>query len=274
MAAIESRLSIDESEDVLDLIFVTRVFWRTLAAVRNPALWKLLAIPVAVAVGSLILLLLTALQPLSAQFLSVAPATWLIGIGWTGMADIFAWVAAWLMLFAISYGLAALVSGLLIVSQLTAWLGRTAYPQLRRHGSDRSFQSAWVSAISTIVYLAGWLLTLPLWLVPGLAFVLPVGWLAWFNARTLSFDALTNYANDAELLAVRKRFRGSFFVLGAVGALMAHIPILGFFAASFTALMFAVAALEALSLQRGQSDGAGEVVEGEVIMRTAREQIR
>lgn len=38
--------------------------------------------------------------------------------------------------------------------------------------------------------------------------------------------------------------------------------------------MFAVAALEALSLQRGQSDGAGEVVEGEVIMRTAREQIR
>lgn len=183
-------------------------------------------------------------------------------------------IAAWLMLFAISYGLAALVSGLLIVSQLTAWLGRTAYPQLRRHGSDRSFQSAWVSAISTIVYLAGWLLTLPLWLVPGLAFVLPVGWLAWFNARTLSFDALTNYANDAELLAVRKRFRGSFFVLGAVGALMAHIPILGFFAASFTALMFAVAALEALSLQRGQSDGAGEVVEGEVIMRTAREQIR
>ncbi|MEY4328644.1 MAG: hypothetical protein RL703_463, partial [Pseudomonadota bacterium] len=68
-----------------------------------------------------------------------------------------------------------------------------------------------------------------------------------------------------------------FLVLGAVGALMAHIPILGFFAASFTALMFAVAALEALSLVRGQSDGAGEVVEGEIVMRsstkTARESL-
>ena len=128
------------------------------------------------------------------------------------------------------------------------------------------------------MYLGGWLLTLPLWLVPGLAFVLPVGWLAWFNARTLSFDALTNYANDAELAAVRKRFRGSFLVLGAVGALMAHIPIIGFFAASFTALMFAVAALEALSVQRGQADGAGEIVEGEVIMssstKTTRETLR
>ena len=262
----------------MDLVFVTRVFWRSLTAVRNPALWKLLAIPVAVAIGSLVILLALALQPLSAQFLTMAPATWLIGIGWTGLADVFAWVAAWLMLFAISYGLAALVSGLLIVSQLTDWLGRTTYPQLRRHGSDRTFQSAWVSAFSTLIYLAGWLLTLPLWLVPGLAFVLPVGWLAWFNARTLSFDALTNYANDAELAAIRKRFRGSFFVLGAVGALMAHIPIVGFFAASFTALMFAVAALEALSLQRGQSDGAGEVVEGEVIMststKTARETLR
>lgn len=262
----------------MDLVFVTRVFWRTLTAVRNPALWKLLAIPVAVAIGSLVILLVLALQPLSAQFLTMAPATWLIGIGWTGLADVFAWVAAWLMLFAVSYGLAALVSGLLIVSQLTDWLGRTTYPQLRRHGSDRTFQSAWVSAFSTLIYLAGWLLTLPLWLVPGLAFVLPVGWLAWFNARTLSFDALTNYANDAELAAIRKRFRGSFFVLGAVGALMAHIPIVGFFAASFTALMFAVAALEALSLQRGQSDGAGEVVEGEVIMststKTARETLR
>jgi hypothetical protein len=76
------------------------------------------------------------------------------------------------------------------------------------------------------------------------------------------------------LAAIRKRFRGSFFVLGAVGALMAHIPIVGFFAASFTALMFAVAALEALSLQRGQSDGAGEVVEGEIIMSSTRDQIR
>jgi hypothetical protein len=258
----------------VDLVFVTRVFWRSLAAVRNPALWKLLAIPVAVAVGSLIILLVLALQPLSAQFLSMAPATWLISIGWTGVADIFAWVAAWLMLFAISYGLAALVSGLLIVGQLTDWLGRTTYPQLRRHGSDRTFQSAWVSLMATVVYLGGWLLTLPLWLVPGLAFVLPVGWLAWFNARTLSFDALTAFANDAELGEVRRRFRGSFFVLGAVGALMAHIPLVGFFAASFTALMFAVAALEALSLQRGQSDGAGEVVEGEVIISSSREQIR
>ena len=263
-----------ESEGVLDLIFVTRVFWRSLAAVRNPALWKLLAIPVVVAVGSLIVLLFAALQPLSAQFLTIAPATWLVGIGWTGVADIFAWVAAWLMLFAISYGLAALVSGLLIVSQLTDWLGRTTYPQLRRHGSDRVLQSGLVSLISTIVYLGGWLLTLPLWLVPGLAFVLPVGWLAWFNARTLSFDALTNYANDAELASVRQRFRGSFFVLGAVGALMAHIPIVGFFAASFTALMFAVAALEALSLQRGQADGAGEVMEGEVIMSSTRDTLR
>lgn len=258
----------------MDLVFVTRVFWRSLTLVRNPALWKLLAIPVAIAIGSLVILLMTALQPLSGQFLTMAPATWLIGIGWTGVADIFAWVAAWLMLFAISYALAALVSGLLIVSQLTDRLGRTVYPQLHRHGSDRTFQSAWVSTLSTVIYLGGWLLTLPLWLVPGLAFVLPVGWLAWFNARTLSFDALTNYANDAELVAARKRCRGSFFVLGAVGALMAHIPIIGFFAASFTALMFAVAALEALTQQRGQSDGAGEVVEGEIIISSTREQIR
>jgi len=258
----------------LDLVFVTRVFWRSLTVVRNPALWKLLLIPVVVAVGSLVLLLVTALQPLAAQFLTMAPASWLVSIGWTGVADIFAWVAAWLMLFAISYGLAALVSGLLIVARLTHWLGRSTYPQLRRHGSDRLLSSIWVSTFCTVVYLAGWLLTLPLWLVPGLAFVLPVGWLAWFNARTLSFDALTNFANDRELAAIRQRFRGSFFVLGAVGALMAHIPVLGFFAASFTALMFAVAALEALSLVRGQADGAGEVVEGEVIVRTHREQIQ
>jgi len=113
-------------------------------------------------------------------------------------------------------------------------------------------------------------MTLPLWLIPGLAFVLPVGWLAWFNARTLAFDALTNYADDAEIRNLRRQYRGSFFVLGAVGALMAHIPILGFFAASLTALMFAVAAMEVLSLARGQRDGAGEVVEGEVIVTGSR----
>ena len=121
-----------------------------------------------------------------------------------------------------------------------------------------------------MIYLFGWLITLPLWLVPGLAFVLPVGWLAWFNARTLTFDALTGYADDAEMRTLRRRYRGSLFLIGGVGALMAHIPILGFFAASFTALMFAVAALELLSLARGQRDGAGEVVEGEVIVTGSR----
>lgn len=227
-------------------------------------------LPVAVAVGMFILLLATALQPLSAQFLLMAPATWLAGIGWTGVAEIFAWVAAWLMIFAISYGCAALFSGLVIVSRLVAWLGKSAYPQVRRHGSDRFLQSAWVSGSATVIYIFGWLITLPLWLVPGLAFVLPVGWLAWFNARTLTFDALTSHADDQELRTLRRRYRGSLFVIGGVGALMAHIPILGFFAASFTALMFAVAAMELLSLARGQNDGAGEVVEGEVIVTGSR----
>lgn len=254
----------------MDLIFVTRVFWRSLASVRNPALWKLLMMPVLVAVVVFVVLLATALQPLSAQFLLMSPATWLSSIGWTGVAEIFSWVAAWLMIFAISYGCAALFSGLVIVSRLVDWLGKSAYPQVRRHGSDRLLQSAWVSGSATVVYLFGWLVTLPLWLVPGLAFVLPVGWLAWFNARTLSFDALTSHADDTEMRTLRRRYRGSLFVIGGVGALMAHIPILGFFAASFTALMFAVAALELLSLSRGQSDGAGEVVEGEVIVTGSR----
>lgn len=254
----------------MDLIFVTRVFWRTLATVRNPALWKLLWLPVLVAVGVFILLLATALQPLAGQFETMAPATWLIGIGWNGLASIFAWVAAWLMLFAISYACAALFSGLVIVGRLVDWLGKSAYPQVRRHGADRLLQSFWVSASSTVVYLFGWLITLPLWLIPGLAFVLPVGWLAWFNARTLTFDALTSYADDSEIRKLRRQYRGSFFVLGMVGALMAHIPILGFFAASFTALMFAVAGMEVLSLSRGQRDGAGEVVEGEVIVSGSR----
>ncbi len=258
----------------MDLLFVTRVFWRSLTVVRNPALWKLLLMPVLVAVVSFVLLLATLLQPLAAQFVHMAPATWLAGIGWTGVAEIFAWVAAWLMIFAVSYGIAALFSGLIIVSRLVEWLGKTSSPQVRRRGAERLLQSAWVSLSGTAFYLLGWLLTLPLWLVPGLAFVLPVGWLAWFNARTLAFDALTAHADDAEINAVRRRFRGSFFVLGAVGALLAHIPILGFFAASFTALMFAVAALEALSLQRGQSDGAGEILEGEVIMSSTRETLR
>lgn len=255
---------------VLDLIFVTRVFWRSLTVVRNPALWKLLMMPVAVAIGVFVLLLATALQPLAGQFETMAPATWLVGIGWTGLAGVFAWVAAWLMLFAISYACAALFSGLVIVSRLVDWLGKSTYPQVRRHGSDRVLQSIWVSVSSTVIYLLGWLMTLPLWLIPGLAFVLPVGWLAWFSARTLAFDALTNYADHTEIRSLRRQYRGSFFVLGAVGALMAHIPILGFFAASLTALMFAVAAMEVLSLARGQRDGAGEVVEGEVIVTGSR----
>lgn len=99
---------------------------------------------------------------------------------------------------------------------------------------------------AAVLFLGGWLVTLPLWLVPGLASILPFFWMAWLNRRTFAYDALSVHATDDEWRALRRQQAMPLLGLGLVMAVLAHIPFVGMLAPSLAALAYIHFCLEAL----------------------------
>jgi len=74
--------------------------------------------------------------------------------------------------------------------------------------------------------------------VPPLWPLIPVAILGWVNQRVLRYDALAEHADAAEMRRLFSSRRGSLYLLGAVLALVAYIPFVGFFAPVLFGLSF------------------------------------
>ena len=152
-----------------------------------------------------------------------------------------------------SYLVAMLLTAIVVLPLLLNHLAATDYPDVARLGRDSVLAGAWNSIVAALLFLVGWVLTLPLWLVPGMALVLPLFWMAWLNRRTFAFDALAVHATDDEWRTLRWRHGGALLLLGGFMALLAYIPFMGLLAPSLAALAYLHYCLEALRRQRGEA---------------------
>ncbi len=127
-------------------------------------------------------------------------------------------------------------------------------------GADSFVAAALNSVLASILFVAGWVLTLPFWLVPGLSLILPMLLMAWFNRRTFAYDALSMHATQEEWRSLRQQHKRGLFMLGLIMALLAHVPLIGLLVPALAALSFVHFGLEALRRSRG---GAVVTIEGE-----------
>ena len=92
---------------------------------------------------------------------------------WLGLwlATVLAYTGAWMALLPVPY-ITASLAAIFIMPLMLKQLAENEYRMLRR----------WVkivlsllrnSVLATILFIAGWLLTLPLWIIPGLSLILP-----------------------------------------------------------------------------------------------------
>ena len=130
------------------------------------------------------------------------------------------------------------------------------YPELSRYGSATA--AFWGSLTNSLVtgalFIVGWLLTLPLLLIPGVLLVLPLLWAAWLNQRMFRYDVLAEHATAEERATLFRRRRPDFWLAGLVSAAAAHVPIANIMAPAFGALLFVhvgLAALRDLRLREG-----------------------
>ncbi len=239
---------------------VVLALMRTLGSLRSGRIWVYVAAPAVVSLVLWIFLALRGLGVMVEWLLGHQPMTLLIGWGIAWLATLLAYMGAWMAIFACAYLTASLLAAIVIMPLLLKHLAETDYRDVAPMGKD-SFVAAAVNSVgASILFVIGWLLTLPLWIIPGLSLVLPLLLMAWYNRRTFAYDALSLHATADEWALLRPQTRGPMFMLGLTMALLAHVPLIGLLVPALAALSFVHYGLEALRRSRG---GAIVTIEGE-----------
>jgi hypothetical protein len=151
---------------------------------------------------------------------------------------------------------------------------RFAHLALKRGGSTVT-SLVWTLG-STLAALLAMLISLPLWVVPPLMFVVPPLIWGWLSYRVMVFDALVSHASREERIALGRQHRGWLLLIGVLTGYLGALPSLvwasgAFFAAAFlvliplamwiyalvfafTSLWFTHYSLAALEAMRAESD--------------------
>ena len=226
---------------------------RSIRTLGRGRVWLYMLGPAILAFFAMIGLSVFLLQHLITTFIEQPPMSWIVAWGAFWLAKLLAVLGGWVVILAATYLVAMLLSAIIILPLLLDHLSETDYPDLARMGSDSVVEGAWNSTWSAVLFIVGWLVTLPLWLIPGLGLILPFFWMAWLNRRTFTFDALAVHATEQEWRELRRQKATPLLGLGLVMALLAYVPFVGLLAPSLAALAYVHYCLEAL---RGLRQGA------------------
>ncbi|MDR1996313.1 EI24 domain-containing protein [Azonexus sp.] len=232
---------------------------RTFADLRHGRVWLYVLTPALFSLLLTVVLAVWALGAIIQHLLGYPPMTWLTAWGLLWLASLLASIGGWMAILAVAWLGAVLVASVAIMPLMLKFLAAGEYRDLAPMGKDSFVAGAANSVLASLVFIAAWLLTIPLWLIPGFSLLIPLLLMAWLNRRTFTWDALSMHASASEWVALRQRHKGPLFLLGLIMALLAHIPFIGLLAPALTALSFGHYGLEALRRERG---GALVSVEG------------
>ena len=233
---------------------------RTFANLKDGKVWFYVLTP---ALFSLLLSICLAVWVLGAvvqHMMDYPPMTLLVGWGLVWLAHILAYLGGWMAIFAVAYLTASLLAAIVIMPLMLKHLSATEYRDVAAMGKDSFVAAALNSVLAAVIFIIAWVVTIPLWLIPGFSLLMPLLLMGWLNRRTFAYDALSMHATAVEWAAIRLQNKTPLFMLGLTMALLAHVPLVGLLVPALAALSFVHYGLEALRRSRG---GAIVTIEGE-----------
>jgi CysZ protein len=158
-----------------------------------------------------------------------------------------------LMLFVPAVMLTALViTALFGMPALIRVVAERDYPQLEREAGGGLVGSLWNAAIAITIFIALWLVTVPLWLL-GVGVIVPFVAAAYLNQRLFRYDAIAEHASAGEMAELFRNERVGWWGLGLLTGLLQFVPILNLLGPVFAALAFIHYGLARLNQKRAQT---------------------
>jgi hypothetical protein len=209
---------------------------------------------------------------------------WLQGVGLGNLKSVLAPMVVLFLATPVIVVLSLLAVAVLMSPAMLKLVARRRFPDLERRNGGSFLGSLWISVSSTVVAMVAMLVSIPFWLIPPLALVLPPLIWGWLTYRVMSYDMLADHASaeEREQLIRRERFRllAMGVLTGYLGAAPSLLWVSGVFFVAMAPLLVPVAIwiytlvfacsslwfahylLAALQALRRQRDAAAAVLPG------------
>jgi hypothetical protein len=209
-------------------------FWRAVAYCLHPRVIALSLLP----------LLVTGVLTLGLSYLFWEPALaavrsaleswslvnsmlqWMSQMFGSGFRTVFTQMIVVALSIPIIVAVVLILVGLWTTPAAVAMVARRRFANLERRHGGAWWKGALLSLAYTVAALFMVLVTLPLWLVPGLALLLPPLIWGWLAAKVMGFDALAEHASAQEREAIVRAHRWPMLVIGILTGFLCGIPSL------------------------------------------------
>ena len=151
-----------------------------------------------------------------------------------------------LLIFPVAYVLAVILVSILLMPMILRILERSHYPGLLKKRGGSAVGNVWNTLKSSLIYAVLLILTLPLWLIPGGAVLVPIFLGAYLNKRVFVYDVLEEYASAEERRIIESKHRQSLYGLGAILGSLNYVPLTFVVMPVFAGLSYAHFCLNAL----------------------------
>lgn len=179
--------------------------------------------------------------------------SWMAGIGLFSLTVYLVHILVFVIMVTVGSSIGLLIAAVLVMPMVVGHVARTDYPQLERRGSQ-VFMSSLINSLKVgAIFIVGWVVTLPFWLIPPVAVLLHIFWWAYAFTHMLRFDALVEHATLAERAQVIAGTRGGAWLIGVICAAINLFPLTWIVLPVFTSLVYAHHGLNALAQVRGNS---------------------
>jgi len=178
---------------------------------------------------------------------------WMLAIGLFSIKLYLVPLLAVAILLPLSGILGLVIAAIFVMPIVLRHLERREYFGVVRHGQFSTSYGIWNAIWVGVLFSLGWLLTMPLWLIPPLPVVLPIVWWAFAFTRMLRVDSIIEHANAHERKLIWRRHNRQYWLMGFLLALINLFPPAWLVLPVFSSLVFAHFSLEALRQQRQQA---------------------
>jgi Etoposide-induced protein 2.4 (EI24) len=209
-------------------------FWRALAHLTHPRVLMWTLVPLAF-LGVLLVGLawlgweaaLDAVRAGMERFDVVnAALQWLDSVGGNSLRAMLAPIIVVALTVPVVVVATLVLVGALMTPMVVDLVARRRFPTLARLHGARWWQSLAWSLLCTLAALLALLASLPLWLVPPLALVLPPLIWGWLTYRVFAFDALADHASAEERRTLMHSHRWPLLAMGIVSGFFGAAPAL------------------------------------------------
>ena len=183
---------------------------------------------------------------------AIGVQTWLTGLEPLWLANGIQAVLHLLLFVPLVYLTALIITALFAMPALIRVVAERDYPELKRANGGSLVGSLWNAAIAMLLFIALWVVTLPLWLV-GVGVIVPFIAAAYLNQHLFRYDAIAEHASADEMTTLFKSEQSGWWGLGLLTGLVQFVPLLNLLGPVFAALAFIHYGLARLRQQRGAS---------------------